>query len=138
MKAVKAYLKLSVPELEKVIDTACGKCKGPINPCEDCIIDDLDDRLRELKGEQAEYHNTTPVHPGEYLGEVIKEKSISAEELAEKCGVHTVSIKHIIEGKSDIHVLYAVEFERILGIKRSIWMNMQTEFDKNNGDNNEG
>jgi len=66
------------------------------------------------------------VHPGEILGETLKARSISQSELASRCGISEKHVSQIINGKASITSETALLFERALGIRASLWMNLES------------
>ena len=66
------------------------------------------------------------VHPGEILGETLKARSISQSELASRCGISEKHVSQIINGKASISSETALLFERALGIRASLWMNLES------------
>jgi addiction module HigA family antidote len=66
------------------------------------------------------------VHPGEILGETLKARSISQSELASRCGISEKHVSQIINGKASVTSETALLFERSLGIRASLWMNLES------------
>ncbi|MEA3238523.1 MAG: HigA family addiction module antitoxin [Candidatus Bipolaricaulota bacterium] len=66
------------------------------------------------------------VHPGEILGETLKARCISQAELASRCGISEKHISQIINGKASVTSETALLFERALGIRASLWMNLES------------
>ena len=66
------------------------------------------------------------VHPGEILGETLQARSISQSELASRCGISEKHVSQIINGKASITSETALLFERALGIRASLWMNLES------------
>jgi len=66
------------------------------------------------------------VHPGEILGETLKARSISQSELASRCGVSEKHVSQIINCKASVTSETALLFERALGIRASLWMNLES------------
>ncbi len=66
------------------------------------------------------------VHPGEILGETLRARSISQSELASRCGISEKHVSQIINGKASVTSETALLFERALGIRASLWMNLES------------
>jgi addiction module HigA family antidote len=66
------------------------------------------------------------VHPGEILGETLKARSISQSELASRYGISEKHVSQIINGKASVSSETALLFERALGIRASLWMNLES------------
>jgi addiction module HigA family antidote len=68
------------------------------------------------------------IHPGEILGETLQARGISHKELAARCKVSPKHISSIINGKSPITPETAVMLERILDIKASLWLKIDSDY----------
>jgi len=68
------------------------------------------------------------VHPGEILGETLKARSISQSELASRCGISEKHVSQIINGKASVTSETALLFERSLGIRASLWTNLESSY----------
>ena len=66
------------------------------------------------------------VHPGEILGETLKARSILQSELASRCGISEKHVSQIINGKASVTSEIALLFERALGIRASLWINLES------------
>jgi len=66
------------------------------------------------------------VHPGEILGETLQARSISQAELASRCGLSEKHVSQIINGKASISSETALAFERVLAMRASLWMNLES------------
>lgn len=70
------------------------------------------------------------IHPGETLREVLEERNISQAELAYRAGVTGAYISNVINGKKSISTSLAKKLEYALGIKASLWNNLQKNYDE--------
>lgn len=68
------------------------------------------------------------IPPGETLLETIEEKGIKQSELAKRTGRPLKTINEIIKGKSSITYETALQFEKVLGIPASFWMNLENNY----------
>jgi len=66
------------------------------------------------------------VHPGEILGETLQARSISQAEFASRCGLSEKHVSQIVNGKASISSETALAFERVLGVRASLWMNLES------------
>ena len=66
------------------------------------------------------------VHPGEILGETLQARSISQAEFASRCGLSENHVSQIVNGKASISSETALAFERVLGIRASLWVNLES------------
>jgi addiction module HigA family antidote len=71
----------------------------------------------------------TPIHPGEILGDELRELGISAAELARLIHVPANRISQIIAGKRDITADTALRLGRWFGTGPQLWLNLQQAYD---------
>ena len=66
------------------------------------------------------------IHPGEILAETLQARSISQAELAARSGISEKHVSQIVNGKASISSETALAFERVLGMRASLWMNLES------------
>lgn len=71
----------------------------------------------------------TPIHPGEILGDELKEIGISAAELARTLEVTANRISQIVAAKRAISADTALRLSRYFGTTPDFWMNLQKTYD---------
>jgi addiction module HigA family antidote len=71
----------------------------------------------------------TPIHPGEILGDELKELDISAAELARILHVPTNRITQILKGQRAITADTALRLSRWLGTSPEFWLNLQKSYE---------
>jgi addiction module HigA family antidote len=71
----------------------------------------------------------TPIHPGEILGDELRELGISAAELARLIHVPANRISQILAGKRDITANTALRLGRWFGTGPQLWLNLQQAYD---------
>jgi addiction module HigA family antidote len=71
----------------------------------------------------------TPIHPGEILGDELRELGISAAELARLIHVPANRISQILRGKRDITADTALRLGRWFGTGPQLWLNLQRAYD---------
>ncbi len=71
----------------------------------------------------------TPIHPGEILGDELKEIGISAAQLARTLKVPANRISQIIARKRAISADTALRLARYFGTSPDFWMNLQKTFE---------
>ena len=69
------------------------------------------------------------IHPGEILAEHIEARDWSQAEFARRTGLTTKLVSTIISGQNPVSAESAIKFERVLGLKASIWSNLQSTWD---------
>ena len=70
-----------------------------------------------------------PVHPGEILGEELKELGMSANAMAKALGVPTNRITAILKGQRGVTADTALRLSRYLGTTPQLWLNLQKAFE---------
>src|ERR1700761_2473600 len=70
-----------------------------------------------------------PIHPGEILGDELKEIGISANQLAQQLNVTTNRITQIIAGKRAITGDTALRLGHWFRNSAEFWLNLQSQYD---------
>ncbi len=68
-------------------------------------------------------------HPGEILGEELKERGIKQKDFAARIGMQPSHLNDFIRGKRDLNSEMALKFEKQLGIPYRLWMNLQSGYE---------
>jgi HTH-type transcriptional regulator / antitoxin HigA len=74
------------------------------------------------------YSPNYTVSPGEILEEMLETRSIKKKEFADACGRSSKMISQIIAGDAPVTPETAILFERVLGVKASLWSNLETNY----------
>ena len=69
------------------------------------------------------------IHPGEHLGEELKELGMSAAELARKLDVPTNRITSILNGRRAITGDTALRLAHFFGTSAEFWLNLQSLYE---------
>ncbi len=69
------------------------------------------------------------IHPGEHLGEELKELDMSAAELARRLGVPTNRVTEILNGRRAITGDSALRLAHFFGTSAEFWLNLQSLYD---------
>jgi addiction module HigA family antidote len=72
---------------------------------------------------------TPAIHPGEHLGEELKELGMSAAELARQLGVPTNRVTEILNGRRAITGDTALRLAHFFGTTAEFWLNLQSIYD---------
>lgn len=72
-----------------------------------------------------------PVHPGEYLQELLEEMGISASKLAKHIGVSPMRISHVLRGERPVSAELALRLGRAFGQSAAYWVNLQAQYELN-------
>jgi antitoxin HigA-1 len=70
-----------------------------------------------------------PVHPGEYLKELLDELALSQYRLAKDIGVPAMRINYIINGKRPVNAELALRLGRYFEQNPRYWLNLQSRYD---------
>ncbi len=70
-----------------------------------------------------------PIHPGEFLEEILHDLDISQAHFARTVGISPVRISHIVNGTRPITAELALLFGRALGQSPQYWLNLQMIYD---------
>ena len=70
-----------------------------------------------------------PIHPGDFLKEILEDRDISQAQFARAIGVAPMRISHIVKGARPITAELALLFGRALGQSPQHWLNLQAAYD---------
>ena len=73
--------------------------------------------------------NSTPIHPGEHLAEMLAELGISQYRLARTIGVSPRRINEIVHGRRSVTADTALRIGQALGMTPEFWLNLQRMYD---------
>ncbi len=68
------------------------------------------------------------VPPGWLLDDYLEERGYSEDAFAKMCGLPAKLISQISEGKAPIDAGIAEAFEKILGVRAHVWLNLETAY----------
>ena len=71
----------------------------------------------------------TPIHPGEILGDELREIGLSHEKLGRDIGVSGSTVSRIVAGKQAITADMALRLAHWFGSSPELWTNLQTQYD---------
>ena len=77
----------------------------------------------------AQRRKLPPIHPGELLGDELKEIGVSMNQLARALRVPMNRISAIVNGKRAITADTAMRLARYFGTSPQYWLNLQTSYD---------
>jgi addiction module HigA family antidote len=70
-----------------------------------------------------------PIHPGEFLAEILDELALSQAEFARAIGVSPMRVSHVIKGARPVTAELALLFGRAFGQTPEYWLNLQSQYD---------
>jgi len=70
-----------------------------------------------------------PVHPGEFLKEILDDLGISQAGFAHAIGLSPMRISHIVKGKRPVNAEMALLFGKAFGQTPQYWINLQAAYD---------
>ena len=74
-------------------------------------------------------HGLPPIHPGEFLREILEELGTSQAECARAIGVSPMRISHVIKGDRPVTAELALLLGRVFGQSPEYWLNLQSIYD---------
>ncbi|MFA5172257.1 MAG: HigA family addiction module antitoxin [Sulfuriferula sp.] len=75
------------------------------------------------------YNGLTPIHPGDYLAEILEELHISQASFARTIGVSPMRISLVIQGKRPVTAELALLFAKAFEQTPQYWLNLQAGYD---------
>jgi addiction module HigA family antidote len=75
------------------------------------------------------YNGLQPIHPGDYLAELLEEMNISQAMFARTIGVSPMRISHVIKGKRPVTAELALLFAKAFEQTPQYWLNLQSSYD---------
>jgi len=70
-----------------------------------------------------------PIHPGQFLQELLQELGLSQAGLARALGTSAMRISHVVRGKRPVTAELALLLGRALGQSPQYWLNLQATYD---------
>jgi addiction module HigA family antidote len=70
-----------------------------------------------------------PIHPGEYLRELLDELGMSGRRFAQHIGVSPMRISLILRGERPVGIEMALLFAKAFGTSAHYWLNLQNSYD---------
>jgi addiction module HigA family antidote len=70
-----------------------------------------------------------PIHPGQFLREILEELGVSQAQFARAIGVAPMRISHVMKGARPVTAELALMFGRALGQSPQYWLNLQAAYD---------
>ena len=74
-------------------------------------------------------NNLPPVHPGEFLKEILDELELSQAEFARTIGLSAMRISHVVKGQRPVTAEMALLFGKAFGQTPQYWLNLQAAYD---------
>ena len=70
-----------------------------------------------------------PIHPGEFLAEILAELGVSQAEFARAIGVSSMRVSHVVRGARPVTAELALLFGKAFGQTPEYWLNLQAAYD---------
>ena len=70
-----------------------------------------------------------PIHPGEFLREILEERGLSQAHFARVISVSPMRISHVVKGARPVTAELALLFGRAFGQSPQYWLNLQGTYD---------
>jgi addiction module HigA family antidote len=70
-----------------------------------------------------------PIHPGEFLREILDELGVSQAQFSRAIGVSPMRVSHVVNGARPVTAELALLFGRAFGQSPQYWLNLQATYD---------
>ncbi len=70
-----------------------------------------------------------PIHPGQFLREMLDELNISQAQLARTIGISPMRVSHVVNGSRPVTPQLALLFGRVFGQSPEYWLKLQMTYD---------
>jgi len=70
-----------------------------------------------------------PIHPGEFLSEILEELELSQAAFARAIGVSPMRVSYVVKGARPVTAELALLFGRAFGQSPEYWLNLQSAYD---------
>lgn len=70
-----------------------------------------------------------PIHPGEFLQEILEDRGMSRAAFARAIDVSPMRISHVIREERPVTAELALRFGRAFGQSPQFWLNLQSAYD---------
>jgi len=70
-----------------------------------------------------------PIHPGEFLREILEDLGLSQVEFSRKIGVPAMRVCHVLSGNRPVTAELALLFGKAFGQSPQYWLNLQDSHD---------
>ena len=78
---------------------------------------------------QTPINGLPPIHPGEYLREILEDMALTQAALAEAIGVSAMRVSHLLKGDRPVTAELALRLGRAFGQTPQYWLNLQSAYD---------
>lgn len=73
--------------------------------------------------------NLPPIHPGEFLAEILEDLGLTQAAFARAIGVSPMRVSHLLHGERPVGAEMALRLGRALGQSPQYWLNLQAAYD---------
>jgi addiction module HigA family antidote len=70
-----------------------------------------------------------PIHPGEFLAEILEDLDLSQAAFARKIGVSPMRVSHVVGRRRPVTAELALRLGRAFGQTPEYWLNLQVAYD---------
>ena len=70
-----------------------------------------------------------PIHPGEYLREILKDMALTQVALADALGISAMRVSHLLKGDRPVTAELALRLGQAFGQSPQYWLNLQADYD---------
>ena len=70
-----------------------------------------------------------PVHPGEFIKEILGEIDVTQADFARSIGVSAMRVSHVVNGRRPVTAELALLIGKAFGQTPQYWLNLQADYD---------
>lgn len=70
-----------------------------------------------------------PIHPGEFLREILDDMALTQAALADALGVSAMRVSHVLKGDRPVTAELALRLGQAFGQSPQYWLNLQADYD---------
>lgn len=70
-----------------------------------------------------------PIHPGEYLREILDDMALTQAALATALGISAMRVSHLLKGDRPVTAELALRLGQAFGQSPQYWLNLQADYD---------
>lgn len=75
------------------------------------------------------HNGLPPIHPGEYLREILEDMALTQVALADALGISAMRVSHLLKGDRPVTAELALRLGQAFGQSPQYWLNLQADYD---------
>ena len=77
----------------------------------------------------APVNGLPPIHPGEFLREILDDMALTQAALADALGISAMRVSHVLKGDRPVTAELALRLGQAFGQSPQYWLNLQADYD---------